>query len=309
MKIGFFGTPDIAGYCFNRLKEEFEIVFLVAGDDKPAGRNLNMQCCPAKTIALEHSIPVFHPVKLTDQAFISDLRNADADLYVVVAYGRYIPAEVYTLPRLGTINLHPSLLPKYRGAAPIQWALINGEDETGITVQMINERLDAGDILLQKTISLSTDTTAGELYETVLPLGAEMLAEAVGLLQSGKAAPRMQNEDEATYCGKIDKELPRIKWENSARDIHNLVRGLNPRPGAWTEFRSMTLKIWKTRCFTEANPEAEPGRLMVLQKKRLLVGTGNGLLEILGLQPERKRTMDSLSFINGYRLNANEGFK
>jgi len=308
MRIGFFGTPDIAAHCFSRLREEFAIAFAVTGEDKPAGRNLQTQCCPAKEAARSGEVPTYHPVKLTDPEFIGTIEEAAADLFVVVAYGRIIPARVFTMPRLGTINLHPSLLPRYRGAAPIQWALINDEAETGVTVQMINERLDAGDILLQKTVPVGPEMTAGELYDIVLPLGAEMLVEAVKLLEAGKAEPRKQNEEEATYCGKIDKELPRIRWDRAAADIHNLVRGLNPRPGAWTVFRSLSIKIWKTRPFGDATVHLAPGAIAVYGKKRLIVGAGDGPLEVLELQPERKRAMDGLSFINGYRPGENEAF-
>jgi methionyl-tRNA formyltransferase len=309
MKIGFFGTPEIGAYCLGRLSGRFSVAFAVTGRDKPAGRHLRMQPSPVKRAALGMNIPVHHPANLRDAEFIASIGSAGADIFVVVAYGRLIPAEVFTLPPLGTINLHPSLLPRYRGAAPVEWALINGAAETGVTVQVINERLDAGDIVLQERIALDAETSAGELYETLLPRGADMLIASIEKLAGGSAARIPQNEDEATYCGKIDRALARIDWRASAGSIHNLVRGLNPRPGCWSSFRGMTVKVWKTALFgDEAPPPPGPGFLLPYGRKRLLAGTGTGWLEILSIQPETRKAMDALSFINGYRPSGNERF-
>jgi methionyl-tRNA formyltransferase len=309
MRIGFFGTPGIAAYALEHLSAHFEIAFLVTGDDKPSGRHLQLKCSPAKETARGHHIDVLHPKSLRDEAFISALKSFNADIFVVVAYGRLIPREVFTLPRFGTINLHPSLLPRYRGAAPIEWAIMRGESGTGVTVQLINERLDAGDIVLQKEIPLSDSITAGELYEIVKPAGAQLLVESIRMIESGNAVPEVQDEAQASYCGKIDKETSRIDWTKSSGEINNLVRGLNPKPGAMTGFRDMLFKIWKTAPLAEAAPCAPaPGVMFVHQKKRLLVGTGSGFIEVLSLQPERKKVMDAASFINGYRLSADAQF-
>jgi methionyl-tRNA formyltransferase len=206
-----------------------------------------------------------------------------------------------------TINLHPSLLPRYRGAAPIEWALISGEKETGVTVQLINERLDEGDILSRRTIPVTESMTAGELYRLVLPLGAELLIDTIRRLESGDIAPEKQKDADAFYCGKIDRALARVDWEKPAREIHNLVRGLNPRPVAWTEFRGGNTRLWRTALPDFALDEIiAPGELRVHAKKRLLAGTGDGALEILELQPENKKAMDGAAFINGYRLTPGE---
>ncbi|TAL39170.1 MAG: methionyl-tRNA formyltransferase [Spirochaetes bacterium] len=310
MKIGFFGTPEIAAHALERLAERFDIAFVVTGEDKPIGRHLHVQPCPAKAAASARNIETLHPAKLRDEQFVSALRPHGADIFVVVAYGRLIPREVFAMPRLGTINLHPSLLPRYRGAAPVEWALIRGETETGVTVQLINDRLDAGDIVIQKKIPLDDAVTAGGLYKIVTPLGADMLVEAIELLDSGKAAPVKQDESQATFCGKITAETAGIDWSRLSLEIHNLVRGLNPKPGASTGFREMLVKIWTTAPFPE--PPREPraaGSLIVHQKKRLLAATGDGCVEILTLQPERKKIMDALSFINGYRLQPDSRFE
>ncbi len=309
MKIGFFGTPEIAAYCLGELLNEFEVTFVVTGEDKERGRHLKVQDGPVKALAAEKGIPVYQPARLRDPEFIQAIAKHDADLYVVVAYGKIIPAEVFSRPRLKTINLHPSLLPKYRGAAPVQWALINGENETGITVQTINERLDAGDVLLQTRIPLDESMCAEDLYRIVLPEGARLLRETVRGLSAGAITPVAQNEDEATFCPKIDRDTAHIEWQLPAVRIHNLVRGLNPKPVAWTTFRGKNMKIWKTApCPDIADPRPGPGELAVFQKKRLLAGTGDGVLEILQIQPETKKIMDGLSFINGYRLAAGEKF-
>jgi len=311
MRIGFFGTPQIAAYCLGELAKAHDVAFIVSNDDKPCGRHLKIQCCPAKEVALERGIRFYHPESLKEKPFIDALGLEGADLFVVVAFGRIIPRDVFGMPRLGTINLHPSLLPRYRGAAPVEWAIINGETGTGVTVQMINERLDAGDIIVQERIPIPPDFTAEDLYDAVRPLGAALLLEAIDLLGAGKARPLPQNEEEATYCGKIDHELAHIDWNAGTMGIHNLVRGLNPRAGAWTGFRGTHVKIWKTArpAGDELRDHAVPGHLLIHQKKRLLAGTADGWIEILSLQPETKRVMDGLSFINGYRPGPGDRFE
>ena len=319
MKIGFFGTPDIAAYCLEKLVDRFEISFVITGEDKAVGRHQHVSIGPVKTLALAKEIPVYQPSRLRDQSLVEQLRNHDADLFVVVAYGKLIPGEIFNLPRLKTINLHPSLLPLYRGAAPVEWSLIRGESVTGITVQMINERLDAGDIVLQKNIPLEPDTTAGELYETVLPLGSSMVIEAIDLLSSGKACPISQDDSKATFCGKIDRDTAHIDWNRPAEEIHNLVRGLNPKPVAWTTLRDRNMKIHRTRLIAPGEvtlaPEpmrllsaVEAGQIAVVGKKRLFTGTSSGPLEILEIQPETKKIMDAAAFINGFRLVPDERF-
>ena len=307
MKIGFFGTPEIGAFCLKELARQFEVLFAVTGEDKPAGRHRHLQASPVKVAALELGVPVLQPAKLRDEGFIAELRKYPADAYVIVAYGKIIPREIFDHPPLKTINLHPSLLPKYRGAAPVEWALMRGETETGITVQLINERLDEGDILVQKTIAVGSGMTAGELYDIVLPEGAALLADTLRRMAAGDITPRKQREDEALYCGKIDRELARVDWAKRAAEIHNLVRGLNPKPVAWTEFRGKTVHLWKMALPADtAGIELVPGELRVHAKKRLLAGTGDGVIEILSIQPETKKAMDGLSFINGYRLQAGE---
>ncbi len=309
MNIGFFGTPDIASHVLERLCREHQVVFLVAPEDKRCGRNLKVQHCASKELAACEDIPVLQPKSLKSPEFLEEIKLFNADIFVVVAYGKLIPRSVFALPRLGTINLHPSLLPLYRGAAPVEWAVINGERETGVTVQMINEELDAGDIVIQQSIMLDENITSGELYDIVMPLGEELVLKSIELLAKKEGTLLQQDHSKATWCGKIDRDTARIDWSKPSSVIHNLVRGMNPKPAAWTLFRGMNMKIWRTLPFLEGGVSLKPGEIAKFQKKRLLAGSGGGILEILEIQPENKKRMDGLSFINGYRLAEGEFFE
>ncbi|MCL2155352.1 MAG: methionyl-tRNA formyltransferase [Leptospirales bacterium] len=308
MRVGFFGTPDIASHMLKRLCREHDVLFLVAPEDKRSGRNLKIAGCSSKEIAESEDIPVLQPKNLKDQKFVEELKGFNADLFIVVAYGKLIPESVFTLPKYGTINLHPSLLPKYRGAAPVEWAIINGEKETGVTIQMINADLDAGDIIIQEKIQLDSSITAGELYEIINSIGEELLIESAEILSEGRGKLIPQDHSKATYCGKIDRDTALIDWNRNSNEIHNLIRGLNPKPAAWTNFRNMNIKIWRTVEFINNEINLKPGQILKYNKKQLIVGTGSGVLEILEIQPENKKRMDGLSFINGYRLIDNENF-
>lgn len=309
MKIGFFGTPEIALYCLERLHARHQIFFVVTGEDKPAGRNRKLQSSPVKKFAEKNGIPVLQPASLKTGDFFNEIKKYQADIFVVVAYGKIFPENIFSLPEHRMINLHPSLLPRYRGAAPIEWALVNGETVTGITIQIVNERLDSGAILNQKTVETGMNMTAGELYDIILPLGAELLLDTIDLISAGKAVPRPQDESVAVYYGKIGRDDARIDWSGRSLEIHNKVRGFNPKPGAWTTFRGKHMKILRTALFNEI-PDSlpRPGRLIAFHKGRLLAGTGDGILEILQIQPETKKPMDGLSFINGYRLKEDDFF-
>lgn len=309
MNIGFFGTPELSARVLAGLAEAHRVSFVVTAEDKRAGRNRELQLCPAKSEAIRLGIPVLQPASLKEPAFLEEVNAYGADAFVVVAYGSLIPRSVFGQPPLGTLNLHPSLLPLYRGAAPIQWCLINGETETGITVQLINEKLDAGDIVVQEKMPVSADMTAGDLLEIASSAGAGLIGRALELLASG-GMPVKQDDSLATYCGKIDRDIAVIDWKKQPGEIHNLVRGLNPKPVAFSRFRGEQIRIWKTTpVFGEVPGSPEPGLLVRYQKKRLLAGTGSGFLEILELQPANKKVMDAGAFINGYRLAPEDRFE
>jgi methionyl-tRNA formyltransferase len=302
MKIGFFGTPEIALACLEYLADRHEICFAVTSADKPQGRSKKDLPSQVKIAALARNIPVLQPESLKDPVFADSLASFGADIFVVVAYGRIIPRCIFEIPRLKTINLHPSLLPKYRGAAPVESAILAGEKFSGITVQYINEKLDAGDILLQENIQLSESMTSGDLFRIVVPRGAEMLDIVVKGLEAGKIQPIPQRESDATYCHKFSREEAKIDWSLSRERIHNLVRAYNPKPVAWSLFRGSFVRIFRTAVSREILPSLLPGELSVFQKRRLFAGTGSEPIEILEIQPEGKKWMDGSSFINGYRI-------
>lgn len=302
MRIGFFGTPHIAAWNLEYLHGKgYDISFAVTPEDRPAGRGRSTRPCPAKEAAGDLGIEVFHPADLKDPDFQATLASFKCEAFVVVAYGRLMPPSLFNLPPLGTLNLHPSLLPAYRGAAPIPWVLINGEKETGVTVQMINERMDAGDIVARERIPLDDVITAGELYEKVLPLGGELLDRSLKRIREPGFSPEPQDESRATFCGKLSTDLAKIDWTRPAEEIHNLVRGCNPSPGAWTTFREHTLKIWRTKPGTGEH-SGEPGILRLEGKTALVAATGAGDLEIRELQQQGKKRMKADAFINGARL-------
>lgn len=310
MKIGFFGTPQIASFCLEYLIKHFTIGFVVTSPDKPKGRGKHLSSPPVKEKALEYGIPCFQPHTLKDEQLAHELSQFNCDIFVVVAYGKLIPRSIFSIPPLQTINLHPSLLPKYRGAAPVEWALYNGEHETGVTVQLINEELDAGDIVLQSPVTIAPNETAFDVYEKILPLGADMLVQAIKGLHDGTIKPAPQDHVQATYCGKITNDTARIDWNKPSLHIHNMVRAFNPKPVAWTTFRGKIIKIWKTvvghnscSSFT-----TRPGTIRV-ESKRLFVCTADGAVEVLSLQPETKKPMDAVAFINGYRLLEQDAFE
>ncbi|MCX8122782.1 MAG: methionyl-tRNA formyltransferase [Spirochaetes bacterium] len=309
MKIGFFGTPEIAAFCFEHLIKYYEIAFAVTSPDKPKGRGKHMTPPPVKEKAIAHGIPCFQPVTLKDETLRETLLQFNCEIFVVVAYGKLIPQSIFSIPPHGTINLHPSLLPKYRGAAPVEWALYNGEQQTGVTVQLINQELDAGDIVLQSPVTIAPDDTAQDVYDKILPIGVDLLIKAINGLHDGTITPVPQDHSQATYCGKITSETAHINWNMSARSIHNLVRAFNPKPVAWTTFRGKIIKIWKTAVGDSSYnyPTAQPGTL-IHQAKRLFVCTGDGTLEVLILQPETKKPMDAAAFLNGYRLQEKDAF-
>ncbi|OHD67215.1 MAG: methionyl-tRNA formyltransferase [Spirochaetes bacterium RBG_16_49_21] len=309
MKIGFFGTPELAARCLAELHAKHEISFVVTAEDKESGRNLKLRFPPAKEEALRLRIPVLQPRSLKDPQFSEAIRKFNADIFVIVAYGKLIPRAVFDLPPLKTVNLHPSLLPKYRGAAPVPWALINGERETGITVQLINEKLDSGDIIEQEVISLDINQTAADLWEIVYSRGPDLLNRAVTSLASGNPRPIRQDESQATYCRKIDRNVAMIDWGKTSLEIHNLVRGLNPKPVAFSFFRGENIRIWRAALAAGDLPDrVEPGAIIRYHRKRLLAGTGKGFLEIISIQPANRKIMDCLSFINGYRLSPADHF-
>jgi methionyl-tRNA formyltransferase len=305
MRIVFMGTPDFAVPCLEALiKNGYEVAGVVTQPDKPVGRRQSgLQPPPVKRCALEHGVPVvLQPEKVKTQEFADAIRALAPDLIITAAYGRIITRAVLDIPPLGCINVHGSLLPRYRGAAPMQWAIINGESVTGITTMFMDEGMDTGDMLLKREVAIPPDMTYAELYEKLKALGPEVLLETLRELEAGTLKRVPQNHAEATTVSMMKRDMGLIDWSKSAVEIHNLVRGTDPWPGAFTYYKGGRLKIWKTRLFAAGDPLAAeikasagdrpaPGRICRISGDSLAVAAGSGLLKILEVQFESGRRM------------------
>jgi len=305
MKIIFMGTPEFAIPSLQILLDNsYDVQAVVTVPDKPQGRGRKLLPAPVKKFAMEKNLKILQPEKLDDMNFLQELKRLTPDIIVVVAF-RILPEAVYMLPKYGSFNLHPSLLPKYRGPAPINWAIINGEKETGVTTFFLQEKVDSGGIILQKKIEIGIDDTAGELQKKLSYLGAQAVLESVRLIESGNVVVVPQDEMNACYAPKIFKDGCRIDWKKSAYDIHNFVRGLSPEPTAWTTHKGKILKIYRTK-FIEAGSAGNPGAIFHKSKNLLEVNTGNGILSILEIQQEGRRRLGIEEFLRGYKMEEGE---
>ncbi len=311
LNIVFMGTPEFAVPSLERLIDsEHRIQAVVTGSDKPAGRGQQLRPTAIKKCALNHRIPILTPKKLKDPTFHQALKDIPADLYVVVAF-RILPPAVFTIPPLGTINLHASLLPKYRGAAPINWAIINGEKETGVTTFFIDQNVDTGHTILSRAIPIGDNETAGDLHDKLAVIGAEVLLETVNLIKDGKAE-RHPQQGMVTYAPKITRETSFIDWSMDAEQVRNLVRGLMPYPGATTFLNGLTYKICEVRHEPETDipDEAVPGEIIGVDKAgKIVVKTGAGAVAITALQPASKRRMSADEYLRGYVVNVGDVFQ
>ncbi|HEX2946552.1 MAG TPA: methionyl-tRNA formyltransferase [Clostridia bacterium] len=300
MRVLFMGTPDFAVPCLDALVEnKYNVVGVVTQPDKPFGRKQSeLKAPPVKEAAIKHGIVnILQPAKVRTPEFLEAVRALEPDLVVTAAYGRILTKNVLEVPKLGCINVHASLLPKYRGAAPIQWAIINGDEKTGITTMFMDEGMDTGDILLTREIRIPPDMTSGELFDELKALGSEVLLETMKALEAGTLERMPQDHSKAVNVPMITKELGQIDWASKASDIHNLVRGTNPWPGAFTYYKGSRMKIWKT-AVVENCPvvkPVKPGTIMKIQKDSLIVAAGDVCLHITELQ-----------FDNCKRMNASE---
>jgi methionyl-tRNA formyltransferase len=311
MKIVFMGTPEPAARILEALRGGgHEILAVVTQPDRPRGRGQKITFSPVKEKALEHNFPVEQPEKVKgNQVFISRLKSLDPEVIVVVAYGRILPKEILQLPKFGCVNVHASLLPKYRGAAPIQWALLNGEKETGITIMKIDERLDTGDIILQEKIKIEENDDALALTQKLFDRGSDLLLKALAQIEERRVKYSPQEEAEATNAPALTKESGEIDWRRSAAEIHNRVRALVPWPGAHTFFKEKLLKIWRSNIHV-LDLETKyklPGTVVHLVKKvGFIVATGAGHLLILEVQPEGKKRMGAYEFVIGHDVKIGE---
>ena len=298
-RVIFMGTPDFAVPCLARLVEISDVVAVVTQPDRPKGRGQKLLPPPVKAFAQEHGIAVYQPVRVKAPDFVDVLRGLAPDLIVVVAFGQILSKEILSLPPLGCINVHASLLPRYRGAAPMQWAIVRGEKETGVTTMFMDEGLDTGDMLMRETLPITQAMTAAELHDAMMKLGADVLEKTLFSLSEGTLKRTPQDDALSTYAPLLDKEVGRIDWKKSAQEIHDLVRGLNSWPGAYTMLTGQKFKIWRTRL---AEGTAKPGEIVSVTKQGLLVGTGEGMLEILELQAPSKKKMAAGDYVRGHGL-------
>ena len=300
MRIVFMGTPDFAIPSLRALVEgPHEVVAVVTAPDRPAGRGQKLRPSPVKVYADSQQIPVLQPVKLRDPEFIEALQELQLDLAVVVAF-RMLPRMVWSIPSVGTLNLHAALLPDYRGAAPLNWVLINGETKTGATTFMIDEKIDTGGMLLQRELDIPEEWTAGDLHDAMMEFGAELVADTVKALAANELTPQPQDHSQFIHpAPKIFKEDCRIDWTKPASELYDFIRGLSPYPTAWTEIEGLGLKVFRARK-VECEGQEEAGKLSVVEGK-LFVGTGRGWLEILELQLAGKKRMSAGDFLRGYK--------
>ena len=298
MNIVFMGTPDFAVASLQALiRSTHRVVAVVTAPDEPRGRGRKISPTPVKRRALDAGIPVLQPHNLRDAAFVDALRGFDADVFAVVAF-RILPKEVFTLPRLGSFNLHASLLPKYRGAAPINWALINGDSESGVTTFFLKEKVDTGTLILQERLPVPPEMIAGELHDALMELGAAVLLRTVEAIGSGTVVPCDQDDTRATPAPKLFRENCSIDWNGSAAAIHNLVRGLSPHPGAWTKHGDRILKVYRTAVSENNGAHGDAGAVRV-RDERLFVDCGDGCIELLEIKQEGKRAMSAAEFLRG----------
>lgn len=322
MRIVFMGTPDFSVPALKALVEAgHQVIAVVTQPDKPKGRGKEVQMTPVKIQAMEYGIPVYQPAKVREASFVEVLKGLEADVYVVIAFGQILPKAVLELPKYGCINIHASLLPKYRGAAPIQWCVIDGERETGITTMMMDVGLDTGDMLEKAVIPIEEKETGGSLHDKLSMAGGDLILSTLKKLEEGTLVRTPQTDEGTCYAKMLTKSLGDIDWNQGAVSIERLIRGLNPWPSAYTMWNGKTIKIWAAdviagreaeEFLSESGVPAEtgtaPGTVVCSDKRGLVVCTGGGLLSIRELQMEGKKRMDTPAFLRGYPIPAGDMF-
>lgn len=302
MRIVFMGTPDFSVPALEALiKAGHQVVGVVTQPDKPKGRGKEIQMTPVKEKALEYKIPVYQPIKAKDPEFVELLKELKPEVMVVAAFGQILPKSILDIPPLGCVNIHASLLPKYRGASPIQYAVINGEEKSGITTMMMAEGLDTGDILDREELTLDPKETGGSLHDKLSIMGGSLILKTLKKLEEGASLRTVQDESQACYVGMIKKSMGDIDWSMEAASIERLIRGLNPWPSAYTAWNGRLIKIWEADV-VEKEYEGAYGQVTEVSRDRLIVKTGKGGLSIRQLQLQGKKRMDISAFLRGYEI-------
>lgn len=304
IRIVYMGTPDFAVEPLEAIiKAGYEVAAVVTQPDRQKGRGKEVKMTPVKECALRHGIPVFQPVKIKEPEAVAELEKYQADLFVVAAFGQLLSEEILNMPEYGCINIHASLLPAYRGAAPIQWAVLNGEKESGVTIMQMDKGLDTGDMLLKRSVELSPKETGDSLHDKLMHLGAELIVEALPKLEKGELVPEKQKDELSSYAKKLTKAMGQIDWSKDAVSLERWIRGLNSWPSAYTFFGGKTLKIWEAQV-TEENgaQKAEPGQVVSVSRESFTVACGQGELQIFSLQLEGKKRVSTREFLLGYQV-------
>ena len=309
MKIVYMGTPDFAVGPLKALVEAgHEITAVVSQPDKPKGRSKELVPPPVKAYALTQDLTVFQPEKIKTPEAVAQLKTYEADVFVVAAFGQILSKEILEMPKYGCINIHASLLPKYRGAAPIQWSIIDGEKETGVTIMQMDVGLDTGDILTTKVVPIEDEDTGESLFDKLCEAGSELLLETIPQIEAGTLVPQKQDESKSTYAKMLTKELGNIDFTKSAKEIWYLVRGLNSWPSAYTYYNNKTMKIWRARPVAD-NSDLSAGTIVKKDKESIYVQTGEGMLQILEIQMEGKKRMSVKDFMLGHSFEAGVVFE
>ncbi|KOC49594.1 methionyl-tRNA formyltransferase [Clostridium botulinum] len=303
MKIVFMGTPEFAVPSLEAIIDNFGVEAVFTQPDRPKGRGKKVAMSPVKEVALKNNIEICQPNKLKNEPeFIGKLKNIEPDFIIVVAYGQILPKEVLEIPKYACINLHASLLPKYRGAAPLNWAIINGEKKSGNTTMLMDVGLDTGDMLMTQEVEINEDMTAGELHDILMNQGGELLVETINKMVKGEINPQKQDESSTCYASMLDKKMACIDWKNSAKNIHNLIRGLNPWPVAYTYYNDKAMKVYKSQILNEKN-DKEPGTIIEVSKNGLKVVCGDGTLLIEEIQFPGKKSLRVEEYIRGNSID------
>lgn len=307
MKVVFMGTPDFSVGTLKAIIEAgHEVVAVVTQPDKPKGRSGALSFSPVKEEALKHNLEVLQPERARDEAFVQKLATYKADVFVVVAFGQILPESILNMPPLGCVNVHASLLPKYRGASPIQWAVIDGCQESGVTTMMMDKGIDTGDILLVEKVKLDPKETGGSLFDRLSVVGANLLVKTLDGLEKGIITPIKQNESESTHVSMLSKAFGKIDFSKDAASIERLIRGLNPWPSAFTYINGKMLKIWDADVVPQEDyPSGVPGQIVCVDKSDFIVATGKDCLKLNEVQLEGKKRMDCGSFLRGNSIELN----
>lgn len=300
MKILFMGTPEFAAVNLKAVAGKYEVTAVISQPDRPKGRGKKLQPTPVKEVAQEYGIPVYQPEKIKDKEFVEFLKTIDADVYVVVAYGQILSQEILDIPKYGCINVHGSLLPKYRGSSPIQWSILNGDTVTGVTTIMMDKNCDTGDMLVKRTMEILPEDTYGTLHDRMAPIGAEVLLETLEKIEKGTLVREKQNNAEAVHIPMIYKSMGKINWSKSTKEIINLIHGLNPAPGAFTSYKEDVIKIWNGKA---SSGNGVPGEVLIADSKNgFVIATNDGAVEITEMQAKGGKKMNPKDYLRGHSI-------